>query len=120
MVEFLLEGAMMTTTSQVLTLQDTAKLLRLSPEVVERQASQGRLPGRKVEGSWRFLLAAIEGWLARRNVQEALPKETAPFEPGQQVRTEMREVRNGVPLLRPQPGARQVTLQDVNQLRDLE
>jgi hypothetical protein len=108
----------MTTTTQVLTLQDTAELLRLSPEVVERQATRGHLPGRKIEGSWRFLLTAIEGWLTGRNFQEAFPEKIPPLEPEQQVH--MWKVRNGVPLLPPRRGERPVTLEDVNRLRDLE
>ncbi|MEW6129345.1 MAG: helix-turn-helix domain-containing protein [Acidobacteriota bacterium] len=51
------------TASEVLTLEEVADYLRLPVEVVERQAAQGRVPGRKIEENWRFLKAAIDDWL---------------------------------------------------------
>jgi excisionase family DNA binding protein len=47
----------------VLTLDEVAKYLRLPKETVERQAFQGRIPGRRIEESWRFLKKAIDHWL---------------------------------------------------------
>jgi excisionase family DNA binding protein len=49
--------------SSILTLEELADYLKLSPEVVLKQASQGRLPGRKIEDTWRFLKDAIDDWL---------------------------------------------------------
>jgi excisionase family DNA binding protein len=54
---------MQSTQTEVLTLEEVANYLRLSPETVMRQAAQGRLPGRKIEDTWRFLKAAIDDWL---------------------------------------------------------
>jgi excisionase family DNA binding protein len=51
------------TAPEVLTLEELADYLRLPVEVIERQASQGQVPGRKIEDNWRFLKAAIEDWL---------------------------------------------------------
>ncbi len=51
------------TLQQVLTLEAAAAFLQLPEETVERQAVLGEIPGRQVEGSWRFLLAALEDWL---------------------------------------------------------
>src|SRR5436190_1086379 len=48
---------------EVLTLAEAASYLRLSEETLERQALQGRIPGRRIEDSWRFLKAAIDEWL---------------------------------------------------------
>lgn len=31
--------------------------------MVERQAFQGKIPGRRIEESWRFLKKAIDHWL---------------------------------------------------------
>ncbi len=53
---------------QVLTLDDAASYLRLPPETVERRATLGEIPGRQIEGAWRFLLSALEDWL--RNVDQ--------------------------------------------------
>ncbi|MCP5046903.1 MAG: helix-turn-helix domain-containing protein [bacterium] len=47
----------------VLTLDEVAKYLRLPRETVERQAIQGKIPGRRIEESWRFLKKSIDHWL---------------------------------------------------------
>ena len=52
-----------TTLHSVLTLEDAAAFLRLSEDTVRRRAEQGDIPGREVEGAWRFLLSALEDWL---------------------------------------------------------
>jgi excisionase family DNA binding protein len=60
------------TSTEVLTLEETAAYLRLSSEVIERQAMQGSLPGRKIENEWRFLKSAIEDWLRTSTSHAAL------------------------------------------------
>jgi len=47
----------------VLTLEETADYLRLPKEIVEQQAAQGQIPGRRIEDTWRFLKTAIDDWL---------------------------------------------------------
>lgn len=47
----------------VLTLEEVADYLRVPKETVERQASRGNLPARRIEDSWRFLKSAIDDWL---------------------------------------------------------
>ncbi|MGD2088913.1 MAG: helix-turn-helix domain-containing protein [Candidatus Aminicenantes bacterium] len=47
----------------VLTLDEVAQYLRLPKETVERQAIQGKIPGRRIEATWRFLRKAIDQWL---------------------------------------------------------
>jgi hypothetical protein len=37
--------------------------LRLPRETVERQASLGQIPGRRIAETWRFLRDAIDNWL---------------------------------------------------------
>jgi excisionase family DNA binding protein len=51
------------TIPDVLTLEEVADYLRLPKETVERQASRGEIPGRRIEDTWRFLKAAINDWL---------------------------------------------------------
>jgi len=51
------------TVPDVLTLEEAANYLRLPKETVERQATQGQIPGRRIEDTWRFLRAAIDDWL---------------------------------------------------------
>jgi excisionase family DNA binding protein len=48
---------------EVLTLEEVADYLRLSKEIIERQALRGQIPGRRIEDTWRFLKAAIDDWL---------------------------------------------------------
>ena len=57
-----------TTLSEVLTLEEVADYLRLPPEVVLRQAINGKLPGRKIEDHWRFLKSAINAWLSLQSI----------------------------------------------------
>ena len=48
---------------EVLTLEEVAAYLRLPKDTVSRQAAQGRIPGRQIEETWRFLKAAVDDWL---------------------------------------------------------
>lgn len=56
----------------VLTLEETATYLRLSPDIVQRQATPGNLPGRSIEGIWRFLKVAIDEWLRGQDPRTTL------------------------------------------------
>lgn len=47
----------------VLTLEETASYLRMPTETIERVATIGQLPGRRIDDSWRFLREAIDEWL---------------------------------------------------------
>lgn len=48
---------------EVLTLTQTAKLLRLSEERVKAEVDAGRLAGRRIGRSWRFSRTAVLMWL---------------------------------------------------------
>ncbi len=69
-----------TTTPEVLTLEDAAHFLKLSPDSVARQAEAGQIPGRRVEGSWRFLLSRLEDWLARRDSKAIFLEQAGAFQ----------------------------------------
>lgn len=56
----------------VLTLEETADYLRLPKETVERQANRGRIPGQRIEDTWRFLRDAIDDWLRRQDSRTIL------------------------------------------------
>jgi PTS system nitrogen regulatory IIA component len=43
-----------------------AQYLHLRPDVVVRMVERGKLPGRKVQGQWRFFEAEIHHWLEER------------------------------------------------------
>jgi excisionase family DNA binding protein len=56
----------------VLTLDETAAYLRLPAETVVRLVGQQGLPGRHIDGEWRFLKSAVDGWLSGRNGKRSL------------------------------------------------
>jgi excisionase family DNA binding protein len=50
--------------SEVLTVQELAALLRVTPPVIYRLVKDGKLPGRKVGGRWRFSRLTLHLWLS--------------------------------------------------------
>ena len=50
---------------EVLRGEQAAELLQVKPATVRRLAEQGELPGRRLEGEWRFSRAALLAWLAQ-------------------------------------------------------
>jgi excisionase family DNA binding protein len=49
----------------VLTLEEVAELLSVSPEEVAALAAGGELPGRRIGDAWRFARVAVLEWLAQ-------------------------------------------------------
>ena len=50
--------------ADVLTLAEVAELLQVDEDVVAKLAGSGELPGRQIDGAWRFARAAILDWLS--------------------------------------------------------
>jgi len=50
-------------TGEVLTLAETAALLRVSEEAARERAQSGELPGRRFGQEWRFSRSAVLAWL---------------------------------------------------------
>ena len=48
----------------VLSLEEVAKLLKVSADAVRSRAEQGELPGRRFGKEWRFARLAVLAWLA--------------------------------------------------------
>jgi len=48
----------------VLTLEETAKLLKLPADTIRSRAEEGDLPGRRFGNEWRFARVAVLTWLA--------------------------------------------------------
>ncbi|WP_447400527.1 methylation-associated defense system helix-turn-helix domain-containing protein MAD1 [Vibrio harveyi] len=48
---------------QILTLKEVAAYLKLAEKTAYRLASEGKLPGFKVGGSWRFKREDLEQWI---------------------------------------------------------
>lgn len=49
--------------NELLTVEEVSTFLRKSPSTVYRLTRQGRLPGKKVGGTWRYSRRAIARWL---------------------------------------------------------
>lgn len=47
----------------ILTIQEVATYLKLNEKTAYRLASEGKLPGFKVGGSWRFKRVDLEQWI---------------------------------------------------------
>ena len=58
---------------QVLTVREVSHYLRLARSTVYRLAQNGRLPGRKVGGTWRFPRRGLDEWLAQQAPAAARP-----------------------------------------------
>jgi len=52
--------------SEVLTIGQVAELLQLHVMTVYRLAKEGKLPGFKVGGRWRFHQETLDAWMADR------------------------------------------------------
>jgi excisionase family DNA binding protein len=65
--------------SDVLTVEELADYLKLSPEMVLEQANQGKLPGRKIKDTWRFLKSAIDDWICAQDSRAVLLQQAGVF-----------------------------------------
>lgn len=69
----------------IMTVHDVAEYLKVARSTVYRLVRQDKLPGRKVGGTWRFSLRAIDAWIDNRQAGE-LPRARfttqAPSSPG--------------------------------------
>jgi len=54
---------------EILTLKEVADYLKLAEKTAYRLAAEGKLPGFKVGGSWRFKAADIERWIEDKKKQ---------------------------------------------------
>ncbi len=52
--------------NDILTLKEIAEYLKLAEKTAYRLAAEGKLPGFKVGGSWRFQESDIEKWIAEQ------------------------------------------------------
>ena len=53
-------------TDEILTLKEVAAYLKLAEKTAYRLAADGKLPGFKVGGSWRFKREDIESWILEK------------------------------------------------------
>ena len=50
-------------TDEILTLKEVAEYLKLAEKTAYRLTAEGKLPGFKVGGSWRFQKVDIQKWI---------------------------------------------------------
>lgn len=62
----------MALSEEVLTLEEAAAYLRVSPEEVDELATRCDLPARKIGDQWRFHRAALADWLRQPSPKERL------------------------------------------------
>lgn len=48
---------------EILTLKEVAEYLKLAEKTAYRLVAEGKLPGFKVGGSWRFKRQELEAWI---------------------------------------------------------
>ena len=53
-------------TDEILTLREVAEYLKLTEKTAYRLAAEGKLPGFKVGGSWRFKRIDLEAWMEKQ------------------------------------------------------
>ncbi|WP_417667260.1 methylation-associated defense system helix-turn-helix domain-containing protein MAD1 [Pseudidiomarina sp.] len=53
---------------QILTIKEVADFLKLTEKTAYRLAAEGKLPGFKVGGSWRFKQSDIDAWIEESKV----------------------------------------------------
>ncbi len=55
----------------IMTIREVADFLRLTEKTTYRLASEGKIPGFKVGGSWRFQRNKIENWITVQSQKRA-------------------------------------------------
>lgn len=55
---------------QILTLKEVATYLKLAEKTAYKLAAEGKLPGFKVGGSWRFKREDIEHWIEEKKANK--------------------------------------------------
>ncbi|MCM8857915.1 MAG: helix-turn-helix domain-containing protein [Candidatus Thiodiazotropha sp.] len=57
-------------TDEILTIKQVANYLQLAEKTAYRLAAEGKLPGFKVGGSWRFKQEDIERWIEEQKKRD--------------------------------------------------
>jgi excisionase family DNA binding protein len=57
-----------------MTVRDVAGFLAVDEKTIYRLAQQGKLPGFKVAGTWRFQLQDIQGWIDEQKSKSSASK----------------------------------------------
>lgn len=52
--------------SEILTIREVAEYLKINEKTAYRFAAEGKIPGFKVGGAWRFKRTDIEKWIEKQ------------------------------------------------------
>jgi len=52
---------------EILTIKEVAEYLKLGEKTAYRLAADGKLPGFKVGGSWRFKKQQLDAWISKQS-----------------------------------------------------
>ena len=55
--------------SDIMTMKEVAEYLKINEKTAYRLASEGKLPGFKVGGSWRFKRSEVNAWIETQTGQ---------------------------------------------------
>jgi len=55
--------------SDIMTMKEVAEYLKINEKTAYKLAAEGKLPGFKVGGSWRFKHSEIENWIEQQSKQ---------------------------------------------------
>jgi len=58
-------------TDEILTLKEVAVYLKLAEKTAYRLAAEGKLPGFKVGGSWRFKREDVHSWIEEQKINKS-------------------------------------------------
>ena len=61
-----------------MTVREVAAFLAVDEKTIYRLAQQGKLPGFKVAGTWRFQLQDIQGWIDEQKRQAVKARGSRP------------------------------------------
>lgn len=66
-------------TDEILTLKEVADYLKLAEKTAYRLAAEGKLPGFKVGGSWRFKREDVQTWIEQQKTDVSQSKQKGDF-----------------------------------------
>ena len=59
---------------EIFTIKEVADYLKLAEKTTYRLTSEGKIPGFKVGGSWRFRKSEIDRWIVEQEKQRGITK----------------------------------------------
>ena len=53
--------------TEIMTIKEVAEYLKITEKTAYRLASEGKIPGFKVGGAWRFRQSEVEAWIDQQS-----------------------------------------------------